>query len=141
MTMNNKTLQPGFNFIEMMVALVIIGIIVGMIGPRVMGLLGRGRRTTTESALKVIAGAIKQYKIDVGTYPEKIEDLVKRPENVSNWQGPYAGDEDKANPAVQPDGWGNPFVYKLNAKGATPPFELYSEGDPDKEDDRISYAK
>lgn len=137
----NKTLQPGFNFIEMMVALVIIGIIVGMVGPRVMGLLGRGKRTSTESTLKVLAGAIKQYKIDVGTYPNTLEDLVKKPENTSNWQGPYAGDEDKANPTLPKDGWNQDFVYKLNARGAIPPFELYSMGDPDKEEDRISYAK
>lgn len=136
-----KTLQPGFNFIEMMVALVIIGIIVGMIGPRVMGLLGRGKRTSTESALKVIAGGIKQYKIDIGTYPEKIEDLVRKPENVQGWQGPYVGDEDKANPTTPKDAWNQDFVYKLNARGTVPPFELYSLGDPDKEDDRISFAK
>lgn len=141
MTINNKTLQPGFNFIEMMVALVIIGIIVGMIGPRVMGLLGRGKRTSTENTLKVIAGAIKQYKIDVGTYPEKLDDLVKKPENVNGWQSPYVGDEDKANPVVPKDAWNQDFVYKLNARGSVPPFELYSLGDPDKEDDRISYAK
>jgi general secretion pathway protein G len=136
----NKNLQPGFNFIEMMVALVIIGIIVGMVGPRVMGLLGRGKRTSTENTLKVIKGAIKQYKIDVGTYPQKAEDLVKKPENVNGWQGAYVGDEDKANPELPKDAWGQDFIYKLNERGATPPFELYSLGDPDKEEDRI-YAK
>ena len=141
MMRGNKTLQPGFNFIEMMVALVILGIIVGLIGPRVMGLLGKGRRTATENALKVTAGAIKAYKIDVGTYPNRLEDLVQKPEGVSGWQGPYAGDENKANPTVDKDGWGNDLIYKKNEPGMIPPFELYSQGDPDKEEDKISYVK
>jgi len=136
----NKHLRPGFNFIEMMVALVIIGIIVSLIGPRVMGLLGRGKRASTENTLRVLKGALKQYKIDVGTYPNQLTDLVKKPEDINNWQGPYAGDEDKINPELPKDAWGQDFVYKVNSRGSTPPFELYSMGDPDKEEDRI-YAK
>ncbi|MBP9764914.1 type II secretion system protein GspG [Candidatus Babeliales bacterium] len=139
MTYKNNNLQPGFNFIEMMVALVIIGIIAGLIGPRVMGLLGRGRSTATANTLKVVKDALKNYKIDVGTYPAALVDLVKKSENASGWQGPYVGDEDK-NAELPKDAWGQDLVYKLNEKGINPPFELYSLGDPDKEDARI-YAK
>lgn len=137
----NKILQPGFNFIEMMVALVIIGIIVGMIGPRVMGLLGRGKKTATQNTLKVVATGLSQYKMDVGQYPDNLEDLIKKPEAAQNWQGPYVGDETKGSAEIPLDGWGQAIKYKKNDRGATPPFDLYSEGDPDKEEDRISYAK
>lgn len=137
----NQHTKPGFNFIEMMVALVIIGIIVGLIGPRVMSLLGRGRRATTENSLKVLKQAVKLYQIDVGTYPNQLQDLVKKPENVNNWQGPYAGDEDKLNPELPKDAWGEDFVYKINPRGTTPPFELYSLGDPSKVDEDRIYAK
>lgn len=135
-----KHARPGFNFIEMLVALVIIGIIMGMVGPRVMGLLGRGRRTSVENTLKVIKTGIQQYQIDTGKFPETLQALIKRPENSSGWQGPYVGDENSANPEVPLDIWGQDFVYKLNERNAKPPFELYSLGDPSKEEDRI-YAK
>ncbi len=138
---SNKTLQPGFNFIEMMVALVIIGIIVGMIGPRVMGLLGRGKKTATQNTLKVVATGLAQYKMDVGQYPDNLEDLIKKPESAQNWQGPYVGDETKGSTEIPMDAWGQAIKYKKNERGATPPFDLYSEGDPEKEEDRISYAK
>ena len=137
----NKTLQPGFNFIEMMVALVIIGIIVGMIGPRVMGLLGRGKKTTTQNTLNVVAQALKTYKMDVGQLPDSLNDLIKKPEGAQNWQGPYVGDEDKGGAEIPVDGWGQPVNYKKNDRGAITPFDLWSEGDPEKEEDRISYAK
>jgi len=138
---SKKTLQPGFNFIEMMVALVIIGIIVGMIGPRVMGLLGRGKKTATQNTLKVIATGLAQYKMDIGQYPDNLEALIKKPESVQNWQGPYVGDEAKGNAEIPLDGWGQEIKYKKNERGSATPFDLYSEGDPDKEEDRISYAK
>lgn len=137
----NKMLQPGFNFIEMMVALVIIGIIVGMVGPRVMSLLGRGKKTATQNTLKVVATGLAQYKMDVGTYPDSLDDLIKKPENASNWQGPYVGDETKGSAEIPTDAWGQTIKYKKNDRGVTPPFDLYSEGDPEKEEDRISYAK
>jgi len=141
MIIKQKTAHPGFSFIEMMFVLAIMGILMAMVGPRVMGLFGKGEKAVTQSALKVINQAIKQYRTDVGRYPERLEDLVKKPENASGWDGPYAGNEDSANPEVQRDGWDQELVYVKKAPGSTPPFELYSEGSPDKEDDRIYATK
>ena len=137
----NKTLQPGFNFIELLISITIMALFIGLVGPRFMSLLGRSRKTATESTLKTVATAIKQYKIDVGSYPNSLEDLIKKPENASNWQGPYVGDEDKGTVEIPMDAWGNEVQYSLNSRGTVPPFDLYSYGDPTKEDDRISYAK
>lgn len=141
MSKQNATLQPGFNFIELLISITIIALFLGVVGPKFMSLLGRGQKTVTESTLKTIASGIKQYKIDIGTYPNNLEDLVKKPEQVSNWQGPYVGDEEKGINTVPTDAWGQPIHYKLNERGSIPPFDLYSLGDPDKEDARISYAK
>lgn len=137
----STTLQPGFNFIELLISITIIAIFIGLVGPRFMSLLGKGKKAATESTLKTIAAGISEYKIDVGTYPNTLQDLVRKPENVSNWQGPYVGKEDAETVSVPLDAWGQEINYKLNDRGAKPPFELYSLGDPDKEDARISYAK
>lgn len=137
----NTTLQPGFNFIELLISITIIALFVGLVGPRLMSLLGKGRKAATESTLKTIAAGITEYKIDVGTYPNTLQDLIRKPENASNWQGPYVGREDAENVSVPHDAWDQEVQYKLNAPGTKPPFELYSLGDPDKEDARISYAK
>lgn len=138
-----KTLQPGFNFIELLISITIIALFIGVVGPRLMSLLGKGQKTATESTLKGIASAITEYKMDVGSYPNTLEDLVKKPENVSNWQGPYLakGESGAEIESIPLDPWSQPIQYKLNDRGVKPPFELYSLGDPEKEDARISYAK
>lgn len=57
-----------------------------------------------------IEGAAQLYRIDVGTYPLSVSDLVYSPMSVSGWRGPYL-DEIPINPfnATQ--------VYQINASG------------------------
>ncbi|MCX5923127.1 MAG: type II secretion system protein GspG [Candidatus Dependentiae bacterium] len=131
-----QDLKPGFSFLEMMFVLAIMSLFLAFVGPKFMGFLGKGTKAVTKSTLKVVDQAIKQFKMDVGRYPDKLEDLVKRPENASRWDGPYAG-EDVENPEVQKDAWDNELVYERKAPGSHPAFDLYSKGDPEKEDDRI----
>jgi general secretion pathway protein G len=131
-----QDLKPGFSFLEMMFVLAIMSLFLAFVGPKFMGFLGKGEKAVTKSTLKVVQQGIKQFKMDVGRYPDRLEDLIKRPENASRWDGPYAGDEDSANPEVQRDAWGNELVYEKKS-GSTPPFLLYSNGDEEKEDDRI----
>lgn len=137
---NHKTAQPGFNFIEMLISIVIMALFIGLVGPRVMGLLGRGKKTATASILKTTSAAIQEYKMDVGSYPEKLEDLIKKPESVNNWNGPYAGSETSGTLELPQDAWGQTLVYERKERGSQPPYVLYSLNDPDKEEDRI-YAK
>ncbi len=141
MVKKNTTLQPGFNFIELLISITIIALFIGLVGPSFMRLLGKGQKTATESTLKTVASGITEYKMDVGKYPNTLDELIRRPENVSNWQGPYFGDESKGTVAMPTDAWGQEIQYKLHEAGAKPPFELYSLGNPEKEDDRIYYAK
>lgn len=138
---HNNTLQPGFNFIEMMIVIVIIGILASMVGPKVFKLLSGGKKVATQNTLNVIKTGIQSYKMDTSVLPESLQDLMKKPEGVSGWDGPYAGEEDNTGKLeLKKDEWGGDIIYKKNPKGTTPAFELYSTGDPEKEDDRI-YAK
>ncbi|MBI2344804.1 type II secretion system protein GspG [Candidatus Dependentiae bacterium] len=141
MLKQNKTLQPGFNFIELLISITIIALFIGFVGPKFMRLLGKGQKTATESTLKGIAAAIAEYKMDIGRYPNNLEELIKKPENATNWQGPYLSKNESDVGSIPQDPWGQPIQYKLNDRGVNPPFDLYSLGDPEKEDARISYAK
>lgn len=135
--MLQKSLKPGFSFIEIMIALLIIGVMAGVLVPNLMRWVGRGKTTQTTQTLKVIKQAIQEYKIDNGKYPERLDDLISKPEGASNWQGPYVGDADKGNVDLPRDAWDGDFKYQLHERGSKPPYALYSEGDPEKEDDRI----
>ncbi len=140
MSEQNKTLKPGFSFIEVMIVIAIIALFATLVGPRLMGLLGKGRKTATQSTLNVVSGGIMQFKADTGQYPAQLEDLVRRPENSTGWDGPYVGSEKDANPQVPKDGWGQDLRYELLQRGNIPPYKLWSMGDPDKEEDPI-FAK
>lgn len=140
MITKNKTLQPGMSFIEIIIVISIMALFAALAGPKLMSVLGRGKKAATQNNLSVISAAIKQYKIDTGLYPNSLQDLVKKPENITGWQEAYVGN-DVANPEVPRDGWGQDFEYKVNPRGSVPAYELYSKGDPDKAEEERIYAK
>lgn len=39
--------------------------------------------------IQKIEGAAQLYRIDVGTFPTNVSDLVNLPIGVSGWRGPY----------------------------------------------------
>lgn len=130
-----KTAQAGFSMIELMISLAIIAIILGLVVPGAMGLLNKGNRAATQNTLKIVNAAIFDYKADVHSLPNKLEDLDKRPEGVSGWNGSYLPEKMQGQEIL--DGYGEPLVYKKNERGAKKAYELYSNGNPEKEEDRI----
>ncbi|NBV40472.1 prepilin-type N-terminal cleavage/methylation domain-containing protein [bacterium] len=129
----NKHVQPGMSFIEIMIVLAIMGVFIAMVGPNLASWLGRGQKSATLSTLRSITNELETYNMDTGHYPDSLEDLVTQPADESNWSGPYMN-------RIPKDGWKQEFSYKRNDKGVQPPYELFSYGDPKKEDDKI-YAE
>lgn len=130
-----RNMQPGYNLLEIMFVLVVIGILIGFVGPNLMKFLGRGRKTSTMQTLRVVNGSINEFKMDTGRYPNELQDLQKKPEGISGWTGPYLPKKIKDGQPM--DAWGQKIVYRLNPHGSDPAYQLYSLGDPDKEDDRV----
>ena len=126
----------GFSFLELMMALVVIGLILGFIAPRLGGLLFKGRVTSTRVTLKVIDQAIQTYKATVGSLPNSLIELNNQPQGVRGWDGPYL--PEKFTDALPQDAWNQDFVYEKKERGVKPPYDLYSLGDPDAaEEQRI----
>ena len=85
----NRTRQSGFTLIEVMVVIVILGVLAALIVPNVMGRGEKAKVDTTKIALKGVAGALDQYKLDNGHYPTAQEGglgaLVNKPATAKNW--------------------------------------------------------
>ncbi len=113
--------------IELLVVLVILGMLAGLVGPRLFGKLDSSKVKTAETQVKMLKGALLTYRLDVGDYPETdegLEALVRQPSGeraANNWQGPYLDDE------VPLDPWSHDYQYAREPAGLQD-FTLYSFG-------------
>jgi general secretion pathway protein G len=119
--------QLGFTLMEVLVVLAIIGIIVGIVGPRILGTVDREAPKIASTQVKLLRGAIENFRLDVGRYPtpqEGLAVLTSRPTEqaaAGRWRGPYTDGE------IPLDPWKNPFQYSVPGPNGQP-FALYSLG-------------
>jgi len=119
----------GFTLIELMVVVVILGILAGLIIPKIMGKPEEAKRLKARMQVEQLEQALKLYYLDNGEYPtteQGLNSLVEKPATEpvpKRWkEGGYL--EKKKIPA---DPWDNPFVY-------------ISPGVHDKDFDLVSYG-
>lgn len=99
----------GFTLLELLVVMVIIGLLVGYVGPRYFAQVGKSEINAAKAQINGFEKALDQYRLDTGRYPsteQGLGALVIRPANEPKWQGPYLA---KSVPA---DPWGNPYQYR-----------------------------
>ncbi len=119
----------GFTLLELVMVLVIIGVILAMVGPRVFSNVGRANSEVAKAKISLIGGQLELYKLDVGRYPttqEGLGALLAAPSGVANWNGPYLKD-----PKEIKDPWTRDFIYRSPAeKGG---YDIVSLGADGKE--------
>ena len=116
--------SPGFTLIEMLVVLVIIGLIMGLVGPQVLNYLTDARMKAARLQIEAFGSALDLYYLDVGRYPpanDGLNALIRRPSGTEVWNGPYL-----KGGAVPLDPWGRAYVYR--APGERAPYEITSLG-------------
>jgi general secretion pathway protein G len=114
----------GFTLIELLVVLVILGLLAGLVGPRVMKYLSTANTQTARLQIEDFSAALDMYRLEMGRYPnsnEGLNALVQAPPGVNNWNGPYL----KKN-VLPKDPWGNEYQYR--APGEHGPFDIFSLG-------------
>lgn len=127
MEMENRTSNRGFTLIEMLVVLVIIGMLAGLVGPKLFTKVDSSKVQTAQTQVKMFKGALETLRLDIGRFPTEAEGLAllntaPSDEKVrGRWRGPYL-DEDMPR-----DPWGNPYQYSLPGTN-NQPFALYSLG-------------
>lgn len=134
--MNQKTIclktaryhsNQGFTLLEMLVVLVIIGLLAGLVGPRLFTRVDDSKVKAAQVQVKMIKGALETMRLDTGRFPTGEEGLglLQNPPSdarlKSLWRGPYL---DEALPL---DPWGSPYQFSVPGANGQP-FALYSFG-------------
>ena len=121
------TAESGFTLVEILVVITIIGLIMGLVGPRVLGYLGESKVKAAQIQIESFASALDLFYLDAGRYPsgaEGLAALVQRPGATTSWNGPYL-----KNGQVPNDPWGHPYLYRSpGERGAYDIVSLGSDG-------------
>jgi len=120
--MRQTRTDRGFTLTEVLVVLVIVGLLVGLVGPRVIGYLSSSRTDVAEIQIEQFSTALELYALDIGRFPtedEGLAALITAPADSAGWNGPYLRKDE-----VPLDPWGNAYVYTTD--GTT--FSLRSSG-------------
>jgi general secretion pathway protein G len=116
--------EGGFTLVEMLVVITIIGLVMALVGPRVLGYLSDSKVKAAKIQIESFAAALDLYYLDNGAYPaanEGLAALVQRPSSAAAWNGPYL-----RTGSVPADPWGHPYLYKVPGDHA--PYEIDSYG-------------
>jgi type II secretion system protein G len=84
--------EQGFTLVEMLVVITIIGLIMGLIGPRVLNYLGESKVKAARIQLQSFSSALDLFYLDAGRFPstsEGLAALVQRTPGIAAWNGPY----------------------------------------------------
>jgi general secretion pathway protein G len=121
--------QQGFSFLEIMMVVMIIGILVAVVGPKILGRTDKARIQATKLQLKNLRTALNDFEMTVGSLPttdQGLEALVRRPSDVPEDQWEQKMEE------LPKDAWGEAFVYRCPGEGDRE-YDLFSKGKDRKE--------
>ena len=120
--------KKGFTLIEILLVVIIIGILVSLVAPK---LAGRSEEARVQAAKADIDGgislALDLFEVDNGRFPDKLPDLVTKAADAENWRGPYL------KKGLSKDPWGNDYVYHYPGTHNPSGYDLFSKG-PDKQE-------
>ena len=128
--LQSSSVQHGFTLIEIMVVVIILGILVAMVAPNVIGRIDDAQITKAKTEIRTLESAIKFYRIDNFVYPtteQGLDSLVNKPAdpNIRNWKtGGYID-------RLPNDPWGNPYLYvNPGSHGEIDIYTLGRDGQP-----------
>src|SRR6516162_7067772 len=121
--------EHGFTLVEMLVVITIIGLIMGLIGPRVLNYLSESKVKAAKIQMQSFASALDLFHLDAGRYPstsEGLAALVRRTPGVARLNRPYLKGRNPPNQPLE-----QPYIY--HAPGEHGAYDIVSLGSDGQE--------
>jgi general secretion pathway protein G len=121
--------EQGFTLVEMLVVITIIGLIMGLIGPRVLNYLSESKVKAAKIQMQSFSSALDLFNLDAGRYPSAAEGLgalVSRTPGIEAWNGPYLKGGN-----VPKDPWNHLYVYRVPGEHSA--YDIISYGSDGQE--------
>ena len=114
----------AFTLMEIILVVVIIGIMLTLVAPRLTGKTRKAQVITARSQIANFKATIARYEMDVGDMPKALQDLVVKPSDVAEdrWEGPYLDSN-----AVPKDPWGHEYHYRSPGEHFKD-YDIWSDG-------------
>ncbi len=124
--------EAGFTFLEILIVIMIIGVLTAIVGPNLIGNVGKSKQVAAKDQIRILELALKQYYADTGQFPTTAQGLgaLRRqptsPPQPEGWSGPYLEKD------VPRDPWGRDYVYVSPGRESDAGYDLYSLGSDGK---------
>jgi len=119
--------KRGFSLIEIMIVIIILGLLAGLVLPKLMGQADKAKKKIVCIQMHSLKDSLKNFKLDNGMYPtteEGLNALVSNP-NPEKYKGYSKGGYLDGKAPLDP--WKNPYVY-INEDGQIDFISLGADG-------------
>jgi general secretion pathway protein G len=113
---NNRRAQAGFSLAEMMVVIVIIGLLASVVVPNVMQKLFTAKDTIAKSEITMIGGAVNEYVMANGDYPDSLDQLLDDGRGESYF----------SKKSIPKDPWDMEYMYDPPSAPGETDFRIYT---------------
>ncbi len=116
--------RRGFTLIELLIVVVILGVLAGLVAPRLAGRTEKAKLKAAEADVKGgLALALDLYESDLGRYPKSLDDLLENTQSDADWDGPYVKTGD-----LPRDPWNRSYQYRYPGEHNRRGYDLLSQG-------------
>ncbi|MBM3335846.1 type II secretion system major pseudopilin GspG [Candidatus Sumerlaeota bacterium] len=116
--------SAAFTLMEIILVVVIIGILLTLVGPKLAGRTEKAKRTAARNQMQAFKTAIQMFEADTGRFPKDLKELTERPSDVDEKVWNPGGYLDAKELPLDP--WGHEYVYRY--PGEHGDFDISSDG-------------
>ena len=108
--------QRGFTLIEILVVVMILGLLISLAAPRIMGRTDEARTVKAKADMRAIEEALNLYRLDSGIYPTTDQGLSALVEEPTSGEPPRKWREDGYLERLPVDPWERDYLYASDGK-------------------------